>query len=164
MKFSYLEKSKFDSVCSTLFKILANNMDKIAPTGHPREEDYKVWYADVSEKVKDDKFNIVLATDDNDEIAGFFEFHTTDDTFVMDEIQISPAFHGKGNVFRNIHGFVFENIGYDYKFVEAAANKLNSKSIGVLGTLGLKPVGELHNGSCLLLRGDFSDLLKWYNK
>ena len=90
MKYSFLEKSQFENVAPVLFDILENNMNKIAPTGRTKEE--------------------------------------------------------------------------NYRYVEAAANKLNTKSIGVLGTLGLKVVGELHNGSCVQLRGDFADLIKWYRK
>lgn len=164
VKYALLEKEKFDSVSEELFDILANNMDKIAPTGKSREENYKAWYADVSPKVKNDEINIVVATDEGvGKIAAFFEFHTTADTLVMDEIQIGEDYHGKG-VFRGIYAFVFEKIGTDYLYVEAAANKLNSNSIGVLHTLGLKPVGELHDGMCLLLRGDFADLMSWYKR
>ena len=163
-KYCFMKKENFENMSAKLFEILANNMDGIAPTGNPREDDFKTWYSDVSKKVKNDEVNFVLATDEvSDEIVAFFEFHTTEDTLVMDEIQISGTYHGKG-VFREIYAFVFDNIGTDYRYVEAAANKLNTKSIGVLYTLGLKAVGELHNGGCLLLRGDFDDLLKWFRK
>ena len=125
VKFSYLEKENFNEIARDLFEILANNMDGIAPTGNPREDDYKTWYADVNPKVENDEVQFVLVKDsETNEIVAFFEHHTTEDTLVMDEIQISKAYHGKGNVFRNIYGFVFENIGYDYLYVEAAANKL----------------------------------------
>jgi len=165
VKFSYLKKENFDEIARALFEILANNMDGIAPTGNPREDDYKTWYGDVREKVINNEVQIVLAIDDaSNEIAAFFEYHTTKDTLVMDEIQIAKAYHGKGNVFRNIYGFVFDNIGTDYLYVEAAANKLNKKSIGVLHTLGLEIVGELHGGGCAKLKGNFADLLSWYQR
>ena len=165
LNYSYLKKENFDTVARTLFEILANNMDGIAPTGNPREDDYKTWYADVAPKMKNDEVEIVLVTDnETGEIAAFFENHIENDTFVMDEIQISKEYHGKGNVFRNIFGFVIENIGSDCLYVEAAANKLNKKSIGVLGTLGLEKAGELHNGGCVLMRGKYTDLLNWYRK
>lgn len=165
INFSYMKKENFDNIARTLFEILANNMDGIAPTGNPRGEDYKAWYTDVNPKVQNDEVQILLVTDDKSgEIVAFFETHIEGDTFVMDEIQISKAYHGKGNVFRNIYGYVIENIGDKCLYVEAAANKLNKKSIGVLGTLGLEVVGELHNGGCVLMRGKYSDLLAWYNK
>lgn len=165
IKFSYLKKENFDSIARDLFEILANNMDGIAPTGNPREDDYKTWYADVSPKVKEVKVQFVLATEDETgEIVAFFENHIENNTFVMDEIQISKAYHGKENIFRRFYGFVIENIGTDILYVEAAANKLNKKSIGVLGTLGLEVVGELHNGGCVLMRGKYADLLAWYRK
>ena len=58
-----------------IVEILANNMDGIAPTGNPREDDFKTWYSDVSKKVKNDEVNFVLAIDEvSDEIVAFFEF------------------------------------------------------------------------------------------
>lgn len=81
----------------------------------------------------------------------------------MDEIQIAPTYHGNG-LFRKIYRFVFDNFTTDCNYVEAAANKLNKNSIGVLQTLGLKIVGELHGGGCALLRGSFDDLMAWYRR
>ena len=160
-----MEKENFDAIARDLFEVLANNMDGIAPTGNPREDDYKTWYSDVEPKVKNDEVKIALVTDDEtNEIAAFFEYHVEADTLVMDEIQISKAYHGKGNIFRNIYKFVFDNLNTEPLYVQAAANKLNQKSIGVLGTLGLEIVGELHNGGCVLMKGKYSDLMKWYNR
>ena len=165
VNYSYLKKENFDQVARTLFEILANNMDGIAPTGNPREEDYKTWYSEKAPKAKNGEEQYLLVTDrESGEIVAFFEHHVENDTLVMDEIQISQVYHGKGGVFRSIYGHVIENIGDKCLYVEAAANKLNKKSIGVLGTLGLEVAGELHNGGCVLMRGKYSDLLNWYNR
>lgn len=165
MKYSILDNVKFENVAPAFFAILENNMSKICPTGRAYEEDYRLWHEDVSKLVQNDGINFAIATEeDTGEIAAFFEYHINGDTFVMDEFQIAEAYHGKGNVFRDMYGFIIDNIGENFRYVEAASNKLNKKSIGVLGTLGLKIVGELHEGSCVQLRGDFADLLKWYRK
>jgi len=165
MKYSILDNSMFESVAPAFFAILANNMTKICSTGRTYEEDYSLWHEDVSRLVQNDKVNFAVATEEESgEIAAFFEYHIDGDTFVMDEFQISEKYHGKGNVFRDMYGFIIDNIGEECSYVEAASNKLNKKSIGVLGTLGLKIVGELHEGSCVQLRGNFADLIKWYRK
>jgi hypothetical protein len=165
IKYDYLKKENFENIARDLFEILANNMDGIAPTGNPREDDYKTWHSDVSPKVEKDEVSFLLATEEETgNIVAFLEHHFTEDTLVLDEVQISKAYHGKGNVFRDIHGVVINSAPEGCVYVEAAANKLNSKSIGVLGTLGLKVAGELHNGGCVLMRGSFSDFLQWYKR
>lgn len=165
MKYSYLEKSEFENVASVLFDILEFNMNKIAPTGRTKEENYAIWHKEVSSKVENDEVLFAIATsEESREIVAFFEHHIDGETFVMDEFQIAEAYHGKGNVFRDMYAFIIENIGENLRYVEAAANKLNKKSIGVLGTLGLEIVAEIHNGSCVQLRGNFEDLLKWHRK
>ena len=82
----------------------------------------------------------------------------------MEEIQIMESYQGKYNIFRDLYGFVFEQIKEDICFVEAYANKQNIKSLGILEKMGLSTIGENRNGISYHLRGTYTDLKMWYNK
>lgn len=160
--FSYLNKSEFDGVAHKLFEILADNMEKIAPTGNSREEDYKLWYNAVKEGIKKDIRQIVLIKV-NDVIVGFFQYYVNTDTFMMEEIQIIPAFQGT-EIFRRLYGFLIYTLREDIKYVEAYANKENYKSIGILEHLGLSKIGTNKNGNSFRFKGFYRDLIKWYEE
>lgn len=159
--FEYLNKPDFLSASSDLFDILADNMEKIAPTGNTREEDFNCWLEGVGNGLKQDVRQIVLIKE-NDNIIGFFQYYTNEDTFMMEEIQLQPNYQGKG-IFRKLYGFLISDIGVDCDFVEAYANIANSKSIGILKRMGLEKIGMNKNGSCFHFKGKYSSLLKWLN-
>lgn len=160
IKFEYLNKLDFSIISNAIFNILADNMEKIAPSGNTREEDYKCWYEGVSNGLKRDERQIILIKH-ADNIIGFFQYYTNDDTFMMEEIQFKPEYQGK-NIFRNLYGFLIPNIMDEIKFVEAYANIANHKSIGILEKLGLSKIGMNKNGHSFHFRGNYSDLIKWY--
>lgn len=160
LSFDFLDKSDFYIVAGELFEILATNMEIIAPTGNTREEDCNCWYEGVSDGLRRDERQIVLIKD-ADSIIGFFQYYTNADTFMMEEIQLKPEYHGK-NIFRKLYGFLIENIGENIKFVEAYANITNYKSIGILGKLGLSKIGISKNGRCYHFKGKYGDLINWY--
>lgn len=132
---------------------------------HRREtqekEDFRCWYEGVSNGLKREERQIVLIKDD-DSIIGFFQYYTNTDTFMMEEIQFKPEYQGKG-IFRKLYGFLIENTDDNIVSVEAYANISNHKSVGILEKLGLKRIGMNKNGHCFHFRGNYSDLLKWYN-
>lgn len=160
IKFEYLNKTDFPTVSNEIFNILADNMEIIAPTGYTREADCKCWYEGVSDGLKRNERQIVLIKE-ADSIIGFFQYYTNADTFMMEEIQFKPEYHGK-NIFRELYGFLISNIGKELKFVEAYANITNYKSIGILEKLGLSKIGMNKNGRCFHFKGSYSDLISWY--
>lgn len=118
--FEYLNKLEFPVISEEIFNILADNMTVIAPTGDSREDDYRCWYDAVSSSLQREERQIILIKD-NGKIIGFFQYYTNTDTFMMEEIQFKPEYHGKG-IFRALYGFLFLNIKADIQFVEAYVN------------------------------------------
>lgn len=162
INFEYLNKADFSSLSRKLFNILADNMEKIAPTGNLREDDYKCWYEGVSQRLCKVERQIILIKD-NGSLIGFFQYYTDSHTFMMEEIQFMPSYQGTG-LFRKLYGFILKNINPDLEFVEAYANKENLKSQEILSVLGLHVIGTNKSGSCFHYKGSFQDLIKWYNK
>lgn len=164
-RFEFLNKNFFHIYANKIFNILADNMSIIAPTGNSRDEDFKVWYGAVNDGIKKDNRQIILILEKrSDDIIGYFQYYTNVNTFVMEEIQICSEFQGKDNIFRDLYIFVLNHISDDLVYVEAYANKSNHKSIGILGKLGLKVIGENKNGNSFHFKGKFEDLVCRYLK
>lgn len=157
--FEYLNKLEFSKFAHQIFDVLADNMTVIAPTGNNREDDFKLWFEAVSSGLQRKEREIVLIKD-KENLVGFFQYYTNEDTFMMEEIQIKFAYQGKG-VFRELYCFVLNNINSELEFVEAYANINNHKSICILGKLGLSNIGLNKNGHSYHFKGEFADLLNW---
>ena len=165
VEFCCLARTEFNKYASTLFALLYDNMNRIAPTGNSREEDFQCWSEAVEEGLRSEKRHIVIISDhDSQAVIGFFQYYINECVFVMEEIQIKESYQGKYNIFRDLYGFVFEQIKEDICFVEAYANKQNIKSLGILEKMGLSTIGENRNGISYHLRGTYTDLMMWYNK
>lgn len=160
LKIEYLNKVKFPEYAQRIFDILADNMTVIAPTGNSREKDFSLWSDAVSGGLKREERQIILIKD-GITLVGFFQYYTDADTFMMEEIQFIPEYQGKG-IFRELYGFVLNNIRNDLAFVEAYASINNQKSIGILEKFGLSNMGLNKNGRSYHFKGKFSDLIKWY--
>jgi len=160
--FEYINKSEFQAVSNEIFNILADNMTVIAPTGNSREYDHRCWLDSATESLQNENRQIILIKD-NGKIIGYFQYSTSTDTFMMEDIQFKPEYHGKG-IFRKLYGFVFSNIKADIKYVEAYASIQNVKSIGILTNFGLENIGLNKNGRSYHFRGKYEDLIKWYEK
>ena len=162
-KFEFLNKHLFYQYANRIFEILADNMSAISPTKISRDKDFRLWYHYISESIKQNSREIILILEDGtNRIIGYFQYSTTVDTFMMEEIQIRSEYHSKDNIFRDLYGYVLKNISNDLLYVEAYANKLNHKSIGILGKLGLKAVGENKSGKSFHFKGSFKDLTAWH--
>lgn len=163
LHFEFLNKNDFNQHAECLFEILATNMNKIAPSGSTYNDDYIVWKEAVGEGIKKEKRQIIVIFL-NDVIIGFFQYFINNDMFMMEEIQFKEEQQGKNNIFRDLYSFVFSVLPNNIKYVEAYANKLNDKSNAILLRLGLKKIGENKSGKSYHYRGNFSDLLAWYNR
>ena len=160
LSFEYVHKPDFSAVANDIFNILADNMTVIAPTGNSREEDFVLWSDAVSDGLQRPERQIILIKD-SETIVGFFQYYTNADTFMMEEIQFIPEYQGKG-VFRKLYGFILNNIKNDLEFVEAYANINNRKSIGILEKFGLLNTGLNKNGHSYHFKGNFADLIRWF--
>ena len=158
--FEFLNKTDFSQKSKEIFDILADNMTVIAPTGNTREKDFACWSDSVSEGLERAERKIVLIKRYN-ELIGFFQYFTNEDTFRMEEIQLKPEYHGKG-IFRKLYGFILPKIDDSIEFVDAFANIQNEKSIAILEHLGLENVGLNKNGRSYHFKGQLKKLKEWY--
>ena len=160
--FRYLPKPPSSALLDEIFGILATNMRRIAPTGLTYEEDRAQWMACVPPALTKDARQMVLIYVGG-ELAGFFQYYVTADhsVFMMEEIQFKEAYRESG-LFGELYRFLIPKLPADIVSVEAYADKRNTKSLGVLGHLGLTVIGENKNGISWHLRGDFAVLKEKY--
>lgn len=117
IKFRFLNKSAFDSLSKVIFTILAANMSEIAPTENSYEDDYNSWFAAVKEGLAKEKRKIILIFS-GDELIGFFQYYTSGNKLMMEEIQIRSDWQGK-EIFRSLYGFLISNLPPEIHDVEA---------------------------------------------
>jgi GNAT superfamily N-acetyltransferase len=158
---SFLEKGAFGRYSGRLFDILADNMSVIAPTGNAREDDYRTWHEAVFSGLHKENRQIVLILDAG-ALVGYFQYDADGDTFFMEEIQLAKSHQGK-RIFRRLYGYVLPKLHGNVRFVKAYASKRNQKSNGILARLGLAVAGENLSGTSWLYRGNYEDLLRWFN-
>ena len=161
--FHFLKQDDFEQYNNGLFSILYENMSQIAPTGNSREEDFLFWYDANKDGLKNENRHIIIGIQkEKNEIVSYFQYSVQNSVFLMEEIQIKKSYQGKYNIFERIFELVFDNMKEDVDVVEAYANKKNTKSIGILGKLGLSIVGENKRGTTYHFRGSYTNLLNWY--
>lgn len=161
VRFHFMDKDEFDILAKTIFPILWTNMLEIAPTGNSDEADFASWFSAVKQGLLQEQRKIILMSQGH-ELIGFFQYYTNGNELMMEEIQISRDWQSK-QVFRGLYGFLLAILPTEIEVVEAYVNKKNTRSQGILRHLGLDIVGENKKGDSYLFRGDYSDLLKWYN-
>lgn len=155
-----LNKKEKAVVLPHLFELLAENMNRIAPTGNSLEEDYQIWRSYIFSEIDNPEREILLIKL-NDVIIGYFQYSLNDTTFAMEEIQIRQKYWGSG-AFRELYHFLSVIVPENIATVKAYANKNNLKSQAILEHLGLKNIGENKNGNSYLYTGDCQELLSKY--
>ena len=80
-----------------LFYILSDNMNAIAPTGNSLEDDYEFWVNNLHKRLLDGNCSIIAFTLSGNIIA-YFQFSSSEKTFLIEEIQIKPDFQIHYNI------------------------------------------------------------------
>lgn len=160
MRIEFLDKTRADAILPKLYRILYTNMERIAPVGGTYEEGMGFWISCIKPAL-DNEFRHILLIDDDDDLAGYFQYSVYDGIFMMEDIQFRDEYKGTG-LFAALYRYLIAVIPQDTQFVEAYANQSNEKSIRVLTHLGLEVIGENKNGKSWHFRGDYQNLVKRY--
>lgn len=158
IRFSFLDKAQFENRARELFSLLHANMEPIVPGEFVFEE----WAKAVGGGLKSPRRRIVLMSAENDELAGFFQYYVNDTTFMMEEIQIRPAYRRNHGFFRGLYEWLVPQFENQPPYVEAFNHFSNHQSHGILLHMGLELLGE-ENGF-RHYRGRFDALLDWLNR
>lgn len=159
--FEILDKSEFVKHSETIFKILSTNMNKILPTGDELSENYNFWFKVMKEAIEKPSRNICLVFEKD--VIGFLQYYTNGSLFMIEEMQISEEWQGVDKIFTRMIEFVTSKLS-GMETVEAFANKVNLKSIGILNHMGLTIIGTNSSQRCYHFQGKYDDLMNWIKK
>ena len=152
ISYQFLDKKEVQRWLPVLFSILHENMSVIAPTGNTYEEDYDLWSGAVAPAIQKENRHIVLIFND-ETLIGYLQYYTNETTFMIEEAQIKQAHQGRG-VLRSAFAYICDYIPPNVLYVEAYANKKNTKSQNILEHHGFARIGENKNGNSYRYRAD----------
>ena len=154
----FLDKNEVQRLLPQLFSILHENMSVIAPTGNTYDEDYALWSGAVAPAMLKENRHIVLIFND-ETLIGYLQYYTNETTFMIEEAQVRPAHQGRG-VLRSAFAYICDYIPPNVLYVEAYANKKNTKSQNILEHHGFARIGENKNGNSYHYRADCGTFLR----
>ena len=124
--FEFLDKSKLTEILPTLFDILYNNMNKIAPFDKPFEQAKLEWTQQVDPAMKKDRRQIVLMHDNNT-IVGYAQYYTNEAILMIEEIQLKPNYQKTMLLYRFCK-FMKSILPNEIVYIEAYADNRNVNS------------------------------------
>ena len=146
-----------------LFDILADNMTKIAPTQNSRDEDFKIWFTNLQQRLLENK-SCVIAFLYHENIVGYLQYSVSKNTLIIEEVEISTKFLVKYNILGSAIKLLFEIAPENIVYIEAYANKNNKVSTQLLKKAGFEIIGTNKTKTSFLHRAVYSDLAKRFKK
>lgn len=159
--FEYAEKSDVDEILPSLFLLLYENMQPIAPFDKSFDDAFSEWAFEVSNALKKDPRRLALMYC-GCQLIGFCMYYVNNGVFMMEEIQIKKEFQGSG-VFRLFYCWLIQRLPSDILSVEAFTHTENLRSQQILEHLGLLNCGDVQNGKFFHYKGNYSVLLDKYS-
>ena len=142
-----------------LFNILADNMYKISTTNNSRDEDFQIWFENLQERLLNEKC-FVIAFLHYGNVIGYLQYSISENTLMIEEVEISPKFLIRYNILGNVIKILSEISSENITYVEAYANKNNKISMQILRKAGFQIVGTNKNKTSYLHKTTFSELVK----
>ena len=101
--------------------------------------------------LKENRHIVLILNDET--LIGYLQYYTNETTFMIEEAQIKQAHQGRG-VLRSAFAYICDYIPPNVLYVEAYANKKNTKSQNILEHHGFARIGENKNGNSYHYRAD----------
>ena len=156
MGIAFLNKDSAGEVLPQLFSMLYENMQEIAPSGNPYEQEWRAWHQEVAPALMKEPRQILLLSV-KDELAGFCQYYIHDGVLMIEELQIKPAHRSTGLVFC-LYRFFQRIIPKETVWIEAWADLRNQKSRCLMEKLGMQAVEILEQQGFVHYRGKISGM------
>ena len=135
-----------------LFKILHDNMTRIAPTGCSYEDDLQLWMDYVTPLVRSGEVRFLLMYMGKD-LAGYFQYRIEDDILWADEVEIRAEYQ-RTKLFYRFCIYLLSCLPTQVRYIISYVRKENHNSIGIHEHLGMERIGENPSGSSWCYRGE----------
>lgn len=154
--FTYLNKNEKEKVLPKLFDLLYDNMREIAPTNLTYEQEKKQWLDNVSPALDKPARQIIMCFDD-EELIGYIQYYINSKLLMIEELQLKKEYHCTLTFYRFCKYFI-GTLPADIKYVEAFAEKRNSKSQKLMQKLGMEFIDS--SDEFVHLRGNADEIIE----
>ena len=142
----------------TLFELMRGNMAEVAPSGLACGWEKAKWLAEVIPALKKAPRQIALLYCEG-VLAGFCMYYVNGGIFMVEELQIGPGYRST-SLAVELFRFFSRSLPRDTVYMEAFADKENLFSRKLMEKLGMLPVGETPDGSCMHYRGKVKSIFQ----
>ena len=151
IRFSFLDKAEKDVWLPILYDLLYDNMQLIAPSGLPYEQEKAQWLSAVSPALEKEPRKIIMCISD-DELVGYIQYYTRNDLLMIEEVQIKKPYQ-RTLVFHKMCKYLATIIPLDIEYIEAYADERNSYSQKLMKKLGMEQLNDTCSPGFVRLRG-----------
>lgn len=151
-----MNKSEKETWLPRLFDLLHENMKTVAPSELPREQEKRVYCANVSRALEKEPRQILLCQEDNC-LVGFVQYYTRGDLLMVEEVQLRRDYQ-RGMLLRRIVGYLTQTLPEDIRYVEAYADRRNSRSLLMMKKLGMQLLPGEEESPYVHLRGSAGEI------
>lgn len=152
----FLNKETWLDLLEQLFDLLYENMHDLAPSGLTYEAEKQQWLSEVAPAMSKAPRQIVLLFNEA-QLAGYLQYYINNGIFMVEEIQIRKGCRST-TLFAQLWRFMLNVVPEDTQFIEAYADKRNLPSQKLITKLGMIPVGETSDGTCIHFRGPLNKI------
>lgn len=149
--FLFLNKKEKDTWLPKLFDLLYENMQTIAPSEFPYEEEKAQWLAKVSPALSKEPRQIIMCLIDG-ELAGYIQYYIRERMLMVEEIQLKKQYHST-TLFCCFCKYLSTIVPDDLQTIEAFADKRNIHSIRLMERLGMQPCDSNTESPFVHMRG-----------
>ena len=159
MLFKEINKQEFDELAPEMFLILSSNMKNIKPENIISDDNFLIWLNYQKEHFCEKVFIIF---EDGDTLVGYFQYSFSNETLLIEEIEIAPNYQARFGVLGGLFRFMRYRIPDNIIRISAYINKNNPRSHRIAEKLGLSAVKENVSGTSFLYSGEIQHILRRY--
>lgn len=159
--FSYLNKAEKALWLPRLFDLLHENMERIAPSELPREQEKAQWLSQVGPALEKAPRQIILCFVKG-ELAGYIQYYIREHMLMVEELQLKGQFQRTALLY-GLCKHLLSVLPGDLKTVEAYADKRNLASIRMMEKLGMTPC-EAENSPFVHMRGSAERIYGFFRR
>lgn len=155
----FLDKEKEMHLLEQLFDLLHENMNTIAPSGLPYDEEKRQWLSQVAPALAKTHRQILLVFDDSG-LAGYLQYYINRGLLMVEEIQLRKDCRVSSCIV-SLWKFLSRIIPEDTHTIEAYADPRNLPSRKLMEKLGMEAVDDPSCGQWLHYRGRMDKLRRY---
>lgn len=154
--YCYLNKREKDIWLPKLFDLLYENMQVIAPSGLPYEQEKEEWLAEVSPALEKAPRQIILCFIGG-ELAGYMQYYIREQMLMVEEFQLKREYQ-RTVLFYKFCKYLMSVMPENLQTIEAYADPRNANSICLMKKLGMCICESEQNSPFVHMRGSAEEV------